>query len=156
MAGMYDPGLLSYPSFWRRLIAGIADAVILGILALVMGQALAIFAIHPALGLGTRDADVIGLVVNFTVVAALIMSWLYYTLFESSAKQATPGKIILGLVVTDLNGRRLSLGRANARFWTRALSVLTLMIGFLLAAFTRRRQTLHDIVSGCLVMRSIY
>jgi uncharacterized RDD family membrane protein YckC len=153
---MYHPELLSYPSFWRRLIAAIADAIILAILALALGQALAILAVHPALGLRTRDIDVISLVGDFTVAALLVMSWLYSTLFESSSKQGTPGKIILGLVVTDLDGRRISFGRANARYWARALSIATLMIGFILAAFTRRRQALHDLVSGCLIMRSSY
>lgn len=76
----------------------------------------------------------------------------YYTGFESSASQATPGKLLLGIKVCDAQGRRLSLGHALGRWVSAALSYLTLMIGFLMAAFTARKQALHDMVSSTQVV----
>jgi uncharacterized RDD family membrane protein YckC len=84
------------------------------------------------------------------VMAALIC--LYYTLFEGSPWQATPGKRILRLYVTDLNGRRITYGRALLRNLARQLSGF-FFIGFALAGFTEKKQALHDILTGCLVLR---
>lgn len=81
-----------------------------------------------------------------------ILHWLYYTLLESSPKQATVGKFTLGLKVTDLRGKRISFWQANLRYFARVLSAVPLFMGFLLIQFTRRRQALHDYVARTLVM----
>jgi uncharacterized RDD family membrane protein YckC len=85
----------------------------------------------------------------------LVLDWLYYTLLESSVWQGTLGKKALGLEVTDLGGRRVSFGRATGRFFARIISGLTLGIGFIMAGFTERKQALHDIIAGCLVIRKV-
>lgn len=74
---------------------------------------------------------------------------------ESSAWQATLGKKILGLKVTDLAGNRISFARASGRFFGKILSGMILGIGFLMAGFTERKQALHDILAGCLVLRQL-
>ncbi|HEY7862172.1 MAG TPA: RDD family protein [Thermoanaerobaculia bacterium] len=85
-----------------------------------------------------------------------ILLWVGYgAAFESSQWQATLGKRALSLRVTDLAGRRISFGRAVARQFAEVLSWLTLTIGFLMAGFTRRRQALHDMVAGTLVIRDL-
>ncbi|GGG06714.1 RDD family protein [Pontibacter amylolyticus] len=81
-----------------------------------------------------------------------VLHWLYYTLLEASPKQATIGKFTLGLKVTDLRGKRISLLQANVRYFSRILSALPLLLGFLLIQFTRRRQALHDYVARTLVV----
>lgn len=81
-----------------------------------------------------------------------VLHWLYYTLLESSPKQATIGKFTLGLKVTDLRGKRITFWHANLRYFCRLLSALPLLLGFLLIQFTRRRQALHDYVARTLVM----
>jgi len=84
-----------------------------------------------------------------------MLSWIYYASLESSAWQATLGKKILGLKVTDLAGNRISFGRASGRFFGKILSGMILGIGFLMAGFTERKQALHDILAGCLVLRQL-
>jgi uncharacterized RDD family membrane protein YckC len=74
-------------------------------------------------------------------------------LMESSAKQATVGKMALGLVVTDLNGNRITFARATGRYFGKALSSLILHIGYLMAGFTPKKQALHDIIAECLVVK---
>jgi uncharacterized RDD family membrane protein YckC len=59
----------------------------------------------------------------------------------------------LGIRVTDLDGGRISFGRATGRYFGKILSGLILGIGFLMAAFTERKQALHDLLAGTLVVR---
>ena len=77
---------------------------------------------------------------------------LYFSLMESSANQATLGKMALGIKVVDARGARLSFAHALGRWFAASLSYLTLYIGFLLAAFTQRKQALHDLVAGTFVV----
>ena len=79
--------------------------------------------------------------------------YLYYAFMESSANQATVGKIALGLKVTDTDGGRISFGRALGRTFAKILSVLTLFIGFIMAGFTDRKQALHDKIAHTLVVK---
>ncbi len=81
-----------------------------------------------------------------------ILHWLYYTVLQSSQKQATIGKFSLGMRVTDLRGRRISFARANLRYFTKAFSVVTAFLGFFLVLSTRRKQTLHDYLSQTIVV----
>jgi uncharacterized RDD family membrane protein YckC len=86
---------------------------------------------------------------------ALMLGWIYYASMESSSWQATLGKKILGLKVTDLSGNRITFARASGRFFGKILSGMILGIGFLMAGFTARKQALHDILAGCLVLRQL-
>jgi uncharacterized RDD family membrane protein YckC len=83
----------------------------------------------------------------------VLVAWLYLTLTESSRLQGTFGKRVAGLIVTDLHGQPISLGRAAGRSAAKALSFGTLYIGFLLALITPRKQALHDLLAGTLVLR---
>ncbi|OWY18211.1 hypothetical protein B6N25_16495 [Sphingobacteriales bacterium TSM_CSS] len=81
-----------------------------------------------------------------------VIWWLYFALMESSDRQATIGKRMMGLKVTDLKGRKLTFGKASGRFFAKILSWMTLLIGFFMAFFTEKRQALHDLITGCLVV----
>ncbi len=87
------------------------------------------------------------------ILVGLVLEWLYYSLMESSAWQGTLGKKALGLRVTDLQGNRVSFGRATGRFFARIISSFTLLIGYIMAGFTEKKQALHDIIASCLVIR---
>jgi TPR repeat protein/uncharacterized RDD family membrane protein YckC len=84
-----------------------------------------------------------------------VVSWLYFALFESSEKQATPGKMVFGLTVTDLSGARLSFGQATGRHFSKLASSLILFIGYLMPLWTQKKQALHDIISGCLIEQRV-
>ncbi|MCY7354052.1 MAG: RDD family protein [Lysobacter sp.] len=86
-------------------------------------------------------------------IAFVVLAALYWTTFESSRWQATPGKRALGLVVTDRRDRRLRLPRAIARHAAGALSWLTLNLGHALAAMPPHKRALHDYVSGTRVVQ---
>lgn len=89
------------------------------------------------------------------IVLGVVIEWLYYALLESSAWQATIGKKTLGLEVTDLAGRRISFARATGRYFGKFISAIIFLIGYIMAGFTEKKQALHDMMAGCLVMRKI-
>ena len=113
---------------------------VLGILAAIL---------VPLLSRSHPESAVSWVMLGLSLVLALL-SWAYFALQEASAAQATVGKRLLGLVVTDLHGQRLSLARATGRWAGRYLSSI-LCIGYLMQPFTARRQTLHDLMAGTLV-----
>lgn len=145
-----------YAGFWRRLAAFLIDSLILVAVGLGLGgiaAGLLILALAAAGG-GVNETD--PSVVVTVCVLAVVLGWLYYAGLESLPWQATPGKRAIGLVVTDRQGRRLSLSRATARYFAKYMSVATLLIGYLITAFTPRKQALHDLAAGTLVLRRQY
>jgi uncharacterized RDD family membrane protein YckC len=122
---------VTYAGFWKRFAAVLIDFLILTIPSIV---------IYAAVGRGAGD------------LVVLVVDWLYFAYQESSPAQATIGKRALGIKVTDLEGNRISFGRATGRYFAKYLSAITLFIGFLLAAFTARKQALHDMIAGTLVV----
>jgi uncharacterized RDD family membrane protein YckC/outer membrane lipoprotein-sorting protein len=81
-----------------------------------------------------------------------VFYWIYMTALESSSWQASIGKKVLGLKVTDEAGNRIGFGRANARFWSKVLSGI-LCIGYIMVAFTKKKQGLHDKIAGTFVLK---
>jgi uncharacterized RDD family membrane protein YckC len=144
----------TYAGFGRRLGAWAIDTVLL-----LVGFFVVYFvgSIFIGLGLLSSGQDLtVDNALGAELVLLLIMgvlAWLYYAGLESSAWQGTVGKRILRLVVTDLYGRRISFGRATGRFFAKIVSALALGVGYLMVIFTERRQGLHDLMAGTLVVR---
>lgn len=84
----------------------------------------------------------------------ILIQWLWFTIPESSKWQATVGKKMLGLKVTDEKGERIGFGKANGRYWSKILSILILFIGFVMVAFTEKKQGLHDKMAGTFVVKN--
>jgi uncharacterized RDD family membrane protein YckC len=134
----YQPEPFKYGGFWLRLVASILDGIIVNLAISVIGAALASSA--------DGGATVVGLLTLFG-------NWLYFALMEAGPWQATIGKRVLGLMVVDDHGRPISFGRATRRYWGKLVSTVILGIGFILAAFTSRKQALHDMMAGTLVVK---
>jgi uncharacterized RDD family membrane protein YckC len=83
----------------------------------------------------------------------LLVPWFYFSFLESSRWQATVGKSVLRLYVADLEGHRLTRGRAMGRNLAKYLSNLTVGVGHLMCGLTKKKQALHDVLAGCLVLR---
>ncbi len=139
-----------YAGFWKRFAAYIIDCIAAGIVTYsisYVGVLLVGLPSHEQFeGLALDTA------VYWIFASWLVIPWLYWALMESFSKQATLGKRAVGILVTDIEGRRISFGRATVRYWAKIISSLTLLIGFIIAGFTSRKQALHDIISGCLVV----
>ncbi len=133
-----------YAGFWKRVAAAIIDNIVLTFAGLCIGG---IAGVIYGLAVGSAGgADKLGNGIG------LILGWLYFALMESSAQQATLGKMALGIKVTDLNGERISFARATGRHFSKIISAVLLLIGYLMVAFTERKQGLHDMIAGCLVV----
>ena len=145
------PAPRAYAGFWLRFAAHFIDSLILGIPLWIVVVALPGVARSLMREAGAQVFLLFGVILFFAGV--VILTWLYYTLLESSGKQGTLGKIALGLIVTDLAGNRISFGRANGRYWGKIVSSMILNIGFIMAGFTEKKQALHDMMAGCLVLR---
>jgi uncharacterized RDD family membrane protein YckC len=81
------------------------------------------------------------------------MDWLYVAFLVASRSRATLGMMVMDLQVSDLHGARISFSRATWRYFAQFLSVITLFIGYFMQPFNARRQTLHDMLSGTVVVR---
>ena len=132
-----------YGGFWNRFVAFFIDGIIISMAADNLGVVLEGF--YRAAGGTSEGAGDLGFFLG------LILGWLYYAIMESSAKQATLGKIAMGLVVTDKRDNRLTFGRATARYFAKWLSGIILMIGYIIAAFTEKKEALHDMIAGTIV-----
>ncbi len=146
-------GMAGYAGFWYRALAFLIDTILSTVLGFVLVLPLG-FAYGVAMASNGMGEEGLIYAEAFGNLFGLLVSWLYFTICESSGWQATPGKKMLGLRVTDLDGRRIGFGRANGRYWGKILSALILMIGYLMAAFTARKQALHDMLASTLVVRN--
>lgn len=143
---------IEYGGFWRRVAASLIDGVVFFVLVLLVGGAIGTGIGLALAGQGVdaeRIAEVAGTVAQ---PIATIGAWLYEALFTCSSWQATPGKKLMGIFVTGLDGERIGFGRATGRYFAKTLSALTLGIGYLMVAFTERRRGLHDFLAGTLVI----
>ncbi|EIJ42876.1 putative membrane protein [Beggiatoa alba B18LD] len=131
---------VKYGGFWRRFFAMIVDGIICGILIWIISVILVFFFGGNFIYSGLEFLN-------------LLVQWLYFTLSESSEKQSTIGKRLLGLKVVDLAGERISFLRATGRYFSKILSAIILFLGFIMVAFTQRKQGLHDILAGTLIIR---
>lgn len=148
-----------YAGFWLRFVAAIIDGIVLYIAQMIITVPL-----MGILGLTTFNSQTmseaqqmgaIGAIIGLTIITFLfssIVQWLYYALMETY-NGATLGKMAIGLKVTDLEGNKISFLKATGRYFGKILSGLILLIGYIMAAFTEKKQALHDIMAGCLVVK---
>jgi uncharacterized RDD family membrane protein YckC len=154
--------LVTYAGFWLRVLAYLIDMIVLGLFAvpILIGAAM-------VMGIGgmiesiphNQDPFMNGLPPAFILFLmfcgglSLFGTWLYFALLESSEWQGTAGKKALGLIVTDMAGRRVTFLRATARYFAKYVTHFTFFIGYIMAGFTEKRQALHDMIASCLVLR---
>ena len=140
-----------YAGFWKRFAAFFIDTLVLIVPGLMLQGIIGALFAPPS------DDEVSALrsllwAYCMTQLAVIAMWWLYYSLMESSAWQATLGKKALGIVVVDSNGNRLTWGRATGRHFGKIISAFPMGIGLIMATFTQRKQALHDMMAGTLVV----
>ena len=122
-------GVTVYAGFWTRFLAMVIDLIVVSLVG------------------GLLAASGVGVVISFFI------PWLYEAFMLSSEWQATVGKRAVSIVVTGTNGGRISFARATGRHFAKYLSGAIIFIGFIMAAFTARKQALHDMLAETLVVR---
>jgi uncharacterized RDD family membrane protein YckC len=137
-----------YAGFWRRFAAYLIDSMVIAFALTNFASLLSrqlVVSITNAQTLNTYLATAIG-------IMSFLLTWAYYSGMESSPLQATIGKLVVGIYVTDLQGQRISFGRATGRVFGKIISGAILLIGYLMAGFTEKKQALHDMMARCLVL----
>lgn len=154
----------TYAGFWLRFVAFVIDWIIVYVLqSFVLVPFLAVLGITFASQMPDPDnitnAEAMGMVASIVAAGAVatlistVVGVFYWTLMESSKYQATIGKLALGLRVTDMDGKNLDFVKALIRNLSKIISGLILLIGYIMAAFTEKRQGLHDIIANTLVVK---
>lgn len=132
--------------FWKRFAAIFIDSFILTFIAFAFMFFLGFF-----IGGMMSEPEMIAKISNFGMLINVVIVWLYFAMQESGEHQATVGKRIMGIYVTNKVGNRLSFPQATIRYFSKYLSSI-LMIGFIMAAFTKNKQGLHDLIADTLVV----
>lgn len=119
---------IEYAGFWVRVIATMIDGLIMMIPAIIFGWIIPVF-------------------------GGFLVALLYKPFFESSRLQATPGKALLGLCIVNGSDDRITFKQAFIRYIASFISSAVLGIGYIMAAFTERKQTLHDMIANTYVIK---
>lgn len=161
--------VVAYAGFWLRVVAHLLDSLIIGVPVIIIAL---IFLLSTGFGSFLHNLpnppnppdpeEVVSRIFGGAFIAgvvvlgslAIVGTWLYYAGFESSSWQATPGKKVLNLAVTDMYGTRITFARASGRFFSKIVTeLIPLKIGYILAGITERKQALHDMIASTLVLR---
>lgn len=143
-----------YGGFWIRVVAYLLDSVILSVITTPIVIIFLLPAVLKAIDQINRNQEPpLELFASLFIIIPLvwILQWLYEALLTSSSWQGTVGKRVVRLKVTDAAGNRISFGRATGRFFGKIVSGMIMDIGFIMVAFTERKQGLHDMIAGTLV-----
>lgn len=167
-----------YGGFWKRFLAYLIDEILLSTVAMIL--AIPFFIFMAMLGVVSPElfeeygehsltsftfadtyqeealAASIVIVMFIMFLILFTVNWLYHAIMESSTKQATLGKMAISMKVTDMNGNRITFARASGRFFAKILSGLIFNIGYIIAGFTEKKQALHDMIAGTLVINKEY
>ena len=154
----------NYAGFWQRFLALVIDSILIGVIRSIL-----VIPILAAAGLSfageiqdletANSSDIIAMAAAFfaaamaTAAISSAISILYFSFMESSKYQASVGKLALGLIVIDMEGNRIDLGKALLRNFGKLVSGAILLIGYIMAGFTDKKQALHDMIASTLVLK---
>ncbi len=161
-----EQGQVKYAGFWLRFAAYIIDQFVIGIAGLIIAVPIILGIIafglnldginHPSDFFRHDGLLMVGGIIGMIMLAILfsvVMKWLYYALMESSKFGGTLGKMAVQIKVVDMNGNRITFGRSTGRYFSRIITNMTLLIGYIIAGFTEKKQALHDLIANCLVVQ---
>ncbi len=140
-----------YAGFWLRLGAFVIDNIFIALLGvipfMIIGELIASKMTYNS---SKYEIEAFVNLVGYLILN--LIGFIYFSIMESSKYNATLGKKLLGIIVVDLEGNSISFARASGRFFAKFLSTITLLIGYFMAGSTKKKQALHDILAGCLVV----
>lgn len=146
-------GKVEYAGFWLRVVASIIDSFIRGVIGGALSGGTNRVLVLALESMHVNPLITVFIAVSVSMIMGIAISCAYDVFQETSDTQATMGKAMLGLKVTDLNGEKLEVLTAVIRHFAKYVSVFTFGIGFLMAGFTEKKQALHDLIAGTLVVR---
>jgi uncharacterized RDD family membrane protein YckC len=160
---------MEFGGFWIRVAAYFIDSIIMLVLigvlyfaltavGLIDFAALSALADESSMQPGAELDPAVAMQaigqVGIFYLGIFLVAWLYDALLTSSPMQATPGKMVLGLRVTTADGEPIGFGRATGRFFGKIISGMICNVGYLMVAFTSRKQGLHDMIANTVVVHA--
>lgn len=142
---------IEYAGFWRRAAAGLVDCVVMAFTHAVLTLAIMTM-VSTWVKMFVDEHTSLMIVSGADLLSYLVIYWLYFALQESSPAQATVGKRVVGIRVTDLGQGRISFAHATGRCFSKIVSIILCMLGFVIAGFTQKKQALHDLMASTLVV----
>lgn len=143
---------MRYASFMRRFVAYFIDGIVVGFLSGVLHGIAAVMGVH----FNSLEDSQAGIPSSGGAVLVMFLSivtvWFYFAGMESSSRQATVGKSAMGIVVASDTGARISFLNATGRHFAKMISAMIFFAGFIVAAFTERKQALHDLMARTIVV----
>ena len=144
-----DLNSVIYVGFWKRVLASLIDSLVMLIPYIIMEATVPYILIDIIM-----EATVSGKDYPFlNPLIQILFRWAYTAGLQSSYWQATVGKKVLGIIVVDEYGDRLTLKRATGRFFAEILSALLLCIGYMMVGWTKHKQGLHDKIAKTFVIK---
>jgi uncharacterized RDD family membrane protein YckC len=147
LSGMPAGATRRFGGFWVRFVAIVIDAIILGVVGLVIRipLGLAMGGVGLSMGSNPDPAQVMAAlpaILSLAGISFLIQIGisLAYEVYFLTTKGATPGKMALGLKVVRADGSPISAGLAAGRLFAKYISGFILLIGFIMAAFLREKS----------------
>ncbi len=157
--GFHAGGEVVYAGFWKRVAAYFIDAFVVGAASQIVQMVLMVVLMGIGAGTGSfgSGSDPFGSVLGIAIIVSaylvpILLQAFYFSAFHASSRQATLGKMAVGIKVADDEGRRISLLRGVARHFASWISWIPLGLGCLMAAFTQRKQALHDLICSTQVV----
>jgi len=145
-----------YSGFWKRFLGFWIDKIVLSGIIYLICFIIKIPSSESLIYSGINPYKLYGNSSNTTAIYVwifiILLPWIYYAIFESSYLKATPGKIVLGMIVTNVSENKISFGVATIRYFSKFISFAIIGIGFLMVAFTKKEQALHDILAKTVVI----
>jgi uncharacterized RDD family membrane protein YckC len=144
---------IKYAGFWIRFAGGFVDYIILILPEFLFTANPVIIYLWHGSGHATTQADIDAANIIGPVLSILFW-WIYCSVLLSCPWQATLGMKACGLKIVDHSGKCISFGRATGRYFAEVLSALFCLIGYLMIAWTSKKQGLHDLIAGTFVVKS--
>ena len=150
--------IYKFAGFWRRLVAYLIDSTIITIVFFVLFMiAMMAFLFGSMSGNSSEwladlmDPTRASSILIFTWIFYAAMTIAYFTYFHGTTGR-TPGKMLLGLQVLSTDGTSISFGVAFLRVVGYLVSGAFFNIGFIWAAFDKRKQGWHDKIADTVVI----
>ena len=145
-----SPAIPRPAGFWIRFVAWLIDYILCQIVLFPVGVVIGV--VFAGIASSSRNEALAPLGSLMSFVISLGATWFYEAWMTSSAKQATLGKMALGLQVIDEGSQRISFARATGRYFAKIISAIILCFGYFMAGWTDRKRALHDIMAGTYVV----
>lgn len=137
----------NYAGFWERGAAYLIDICIIYIFLFLFGFFVGLALISSGQSLSSPS------IVNSFTLIEIVAPLIYFCILESGPSKATIGKRLMGIHVQTTHMLRISVGQALGRQLGRLVSTILLFSGYLIQPFTAKKQTLHDLMAGTVVVR---